>query len=198
MSLTQPGWYEEVVYKDLVMMRKLGYSSVLQDGGFSCLTGVDYTGGQARPVQPYYWRFYQDVAQLGMDLNGECMTGWGNNNLGTPKPEDMKALWALVHTMYRGNRDGAALQWHTPEFTASLASTLRGLLSHLSGAPGNAVVARFAQKFLRENGHPDRVSWKGCVGTRRHSSGCGRASGGSTRDGKRVRYPDYAEVTTQN
>ena len=72
------------MYKDLVMMKKLGYDSAFQDGGVTNLSGVDYTAGRARANMPYYWRLYQDMAELGMDLNGECPSGWGNNTLPFP------------------------------------------------------------------------------------------------------------------
>ena len=68
MSITlENGWYQNVMYKSLLMMKELGYSTLFQDGGFSSLTGVDYTGGKAKAIQPYYWRYFQDVNRLGID-----------------------------------------------------------------------------------------------------------------------------------
>ena len=47
MSLTSPGWYERVVYPTLAMMKRLGMTTVFQDGGSSGRAGVIYTQGAA-------------------------------------------------------------------------------------------------------------------------------------------------------
>lgn len=193
MSLAS-GWYDEVVYKDLIMMKMLGYDSVLQDGGFSCLSGVDYTSGKAVPIQPYYWRFYQDVYRLGLDVNGECMIGWGNNNLPTPVLEDMKYLWAYVHSMYRGNREEGPLKWFTPEMRHRSHQLYEGCYMNLDSDPKHGDVARFAQEFLRKNGHPDRVYLEGLRWDEEKKEWVWDNVWWEYKDGKRVRYPNYDEI----
>lgn len=193
MSLAS-GWYKEVIYKDLVMMKYLGCSSVFQDGGFSCLAGVDYRNGEAVAVQPYYWRFYQDVYRLGLDVNGECLIGWGNNNLPTPSPEDMKYLWAYVHSMYRGNREAEPFKWFTPEMRHRSHQLYIGCYMNLDSDLKHALVARFAQEFLRKNGHPDRVFLEGLRWDPEEKMWKWDRVWWEYKDGRRVLYPNYEEV----
>ncbi|MGC9003243.1 MAG: fibronectin type III domain-containing protein [bacterium] len=188
------GWYDEVVYKDLVMMKLLGYDSALQDGGFSCLSGVDYTTGEAVAIQPFYWRFYQDVYRLGLDINGECMIGWGNNNLPTPIEEDMKYLWAYVHSMYRGNREEGPLKWFSPEMRHRSHQLYEGCYMNLDSDPKHAEVARFAQQFLKANGHPDRVYLEGLRWDSEKKEWVWDNVWWEYKNGKRVRYPNYEEI----
>ena len=192
-SLTRKGWYEEVMYKDLVMMRKLGYDSVFQDGGGTSLPGVDYTAGRARSVMPYYWRLYQDMARLGMDLSGELPSGWGNNTVPQPTRQDMKQLWALAHSVYRGNLE-ASFPWYTAEMRHKSHQLYAGAYLNLKSAPEHAVVARFAQKFLKENGHPDRVFMENLRWDAAGSEWVWDNVYWEYKDGRRVRYPNYAEV----
>jgi hypothetical protein len=192
MSLSSGDWYGEVIYKSLVMMKRLGFSSVFQDGGYSALSGVDYTGGKARPVQPYYWQFYRDIAHLGMDLSGECPVGWPGNTLPTPNPKDLDSLWAYTLGTYRGNRE-APLAWFTPEMRHRSHQLYIGTYIHLDSPPGHAVAARFGQEFVKKNGAPDRVFLEGL----RQDDG-GKWVWDKVwweyADGRRVQYPDWAEV----
>ncbi len=194
MSLTAPGWYEEVHYKSLVMMKRLGFASVFQDGGYCTLTGVDYTGGRARPVQPYYWRFYQDLSNLGLDLAGECPVGWAANTLPTPKPGDLDNLWAYTLGTFRGNRDGGVLRWFTPQMRHRAHQLYIGCYLHLDSAAGHAGVARFAQGFVKQHGPPDRVFLENL----RRDETAGKWTWDRVwweySDGRRVLYPESAEV----
>jgi hypothetical protein len=196
MSLTKPdGWYENVVYKSLVIMKKLGYDVVLQDGGFPCLTGVDYTGGQTRAVQPYYWRFYRDVNRLGMVIGGECILGWGNNNLGGPAREDMDRLWAYVQGVHRGDQWwGGSDEWFTPELRHRSHQMYVGTFMKLSGSEAHAEVAAFAQDFLAEHGHPDRVYLEGLQKKGVQQEWTWDDVWWEYENGRRVRYPDYGEI----
>lgn len=196
MSLTSGGWYEEVIYKSLVMMKRLGFSSVFQDGGYSMLSGVDYTGGKARPVQPYYWRFFRDLARLGLDLAGECPVGWPGNTLPTPNRKDLDNLWAYTLGTYRGNRE-APFAWFTPEMRHRSHQLYIGAYLHLDSVPGHAVAARFAQEFVGKNGAPDRVVLEGL---RQENDGkwIWDKVWWQYANGRRVRYPDWAEMTEAN
>jgi hypothetical protein len=160
MSLTSGGWYSEVIYKSIVMMKRLGFASVFQDGGYSALSGVDYTGGTARPVQPYYWQFYRDIARLGLDLSGECPVGWAGNTLPTPNRKDLDNLWACTLGTYRGNRE-EPFAWFTPEMRHRSHQLYIGTYMNLDSASGHAVAARFGQEFIKKNRAPDRVFLEG-------------------------------------
>jgi hypothetical protein len=192
-SMTRPGWYEEVIYKDLVMMKKLGYASVFQDGGFATLSGVDYTTGRARANMPYYWRFYQDIAQLGMDVSGECASGWGNNTLPQPSREDMKELWAFTHSVYRGNIE-SSFPWYTAEMRHKSHQLYIGSYMSLRSTADHAAVARFAQKFIRDNGHPDRVFLEGLRWDESGAEWTWDKVWWEYKDGRRVQYPNYADA----
>ena len=192
MSLTAGGWYDEVIYKSLVMMKRLGFASVFQDGGYSALSGVDYTGGKARPVQPYYWRFYRDIARLDLDLAGECPVGWPGNTLPTPNRKDLDNLWAYTLGTYRGNRE-APFAWFTPEMRHRSHQLYIGVYIHLDSAPGHAVAARFGQQFVKKNGTPQRVV---LGGLRQDHDGkwVWDKVWWEYADGRRVQYPDWAEI----
>ncbi len=192
-SLTKKGWYEEVIYKDLIMMKKLGYNSVFQDGGGTNLSGVDYTEGRARAIMPYFWRLYQDMAQLGLDLSGELPSGWGNNTVGMPSRQDMKEIWALAHSVYRGNLE-SSFPWYTAEMRHKSHQLYAGAYLNMKSAPEHATVAHFAQKFLKENGHPDRVFMQNLRWDETKSEWVWDAVYWEYKDGHRVRYPNYSEV----
>ncbi|MBD3216447.1 MAG: hypothetical protein GF311_27790, partial [Candidatus Lokiarchaeota archaeon] len=156
MSITlKDGWYTNVIYKSIVMMKKLGMNSILQDGGFSCLTGVDYTNGETRAIQPYYWRYYQDLNRLGLTVNGECILGWGNANIGEMTSEDFDYLWGYVQTMNRGNRHD--MGWFTAKHRHLCHQLYAGSFININSSEKHGLIAGFAQKFLEEHGHPDRV-----------------------------------------
>ncbi|MBS7614607.1 hypothetical protein KEJ18_02580 [Candidatus Bathyarchaeota archaeon] len=194
MSLTIKGWYEEVVYKTLVMMKKLGVDSVFQDGGFSNMPGVDYTSGSARAVQPYNWRFYQDVNCLGLQQNGENMTGWVTNNLHNLVENDTKHLWAFAFGNYRGNLEGDAVRFFTSILRHISHQLYIGAYLNLSGDPRHAEVARFAQKFIEQNGHPKRVYLEGLKWDESEQMWKWDNVWWEYGAGKRVRYPNYHEV----
>jgi hypothetical protein len=192
MSLTSGGWYGEVIYKSIVMMKRLGFSSVFQDGGYSTLSGVDYTGGQARPVQPYYWRFYRDIARLGLDLAGECPVGWPGNTLPTPSRKDLDSLWAYTLGTYRGNRE-APFAWFTPEMRHRSHQLYIGTYIHLDSAPDHAVAARFGQEFVKKNGAPDRVVLEG-LRQERDGKWVWDKVWWEYAGGRRVQYPDWVDI----
>lgn len=182
------------MYKDLVMMKKLGYDSAFQDGGVTNLSGVDYTAGRARANMPYYWRLYQDMAELGMDLNGECPSGWGNNTLPIPSREDMKELWAFTHSIYRGNIE-SSFPWYTAEMRHQSHQLYIGSYMNLRSSQDHATVARFAQKFLKDNGHPDRIFLEGLRWDDAGNQWIWDKVWWEYKDGRRVRYPDYKEIS---
>jgi len=191
------GWYDEVVYKTLVMMKKLGVDSVNQDGGFSCLTGVDYTPGRAVAVQPYYWRFYQDIYRLGLDVHGECMLGWGNNCLGGLSEGDMKYLWAYVHSVYKAGWVGAEMSWFTPEMRHRFHQLYIGCYTTVSASPEHARVSRFAQEFLKTHGHPDRVYLEGLRWDENKGEWVWDKVWWQYEDGRSVLYPNYEDFLKQ-
>jgi len=192
-SLTKKGWYEDLMYKDLVMMKKLGYNSVFQDGGGTNMAGVDYTSGRARAVMPYYWRLYQDMARLGMDLSGELPSGWGNSTVAQPTRQDMKEIWALAHSVYRGNLE-SSFPWYTAEMRHKSHQLYAGAYLNMKSTPEHAKVARFAQKFLKENGHPDRVFMENLRWDATGSEWVWDNVYWEYKDGHRVRYPNYSEL----
>jgi hypothetical protein len=192
MSLTSGGWYSEVIYKSIVMMKRLGFSSVFQDGGYSALSGVDYTGGKARAVQPFYWQFYRDIARLGLDLAGECPVGWPGNTLPTPNRKDLDSLWVCTLGTYRGNRE-APFAWFTPEMRHRSHQLYIGTYIHLDSAPGHAVAARFGQEFVKKNGPPDRVVLEG-LRQEKDGKWVWDKVWWEYAGGRRVRYPDWAEI----
>ncbi len=192
-SLTRPGWYEDLIYKDLVMMKKLGFTSVFQDGGFTNLSGVDYSTGRALANMPYYWRFYQDMSQLGMDKSGECPSGWGNSTYEQPTLEDMKELWAFTHTVNRGNLD-SSFPWYTAEMRYRMHQLYIGAYMNLNSTPDHAAVARFAQKFIKDNGHPDRVFLEGLRWEENRGEWVWDKVWWEYKDGRRVQYPNYADA----
>ena len=194
MSLTQGGWYDEVVYKALVMMKELGYTSPFQDGVFGCMAGIDYTDGRARPVQPYYWRYFADVHRLGMSINGECLIGWGNNTVGYLHRKDMKHLWAYTHGIHRGNRAGDAIHWFTPEMQHRSHQLYIGVYLNLDSDPEHGDVARFVRRFLEENGHPARVCLVGLRWSKPDKQWIWDEVWWEYEDGRRVLYPDYSEI----
>ncbi len=195
-SLTKPGWYEEVMYKDLVMMKKLGYASAFQDGGGTNLSGVDYSTGRARANMPYYWRLYTDMAELGMDLHGECPSGWGNNTLPIPSQIDMKELWAFSHSIYRGNIE-SSFPWYTAEMRHKSHQLYTGSYMNLRSSPDHGIAARFCQKFLKDNGHPDRVFLEGLRWDEAGGQWIWDKVFWEYKDGRRVQYPDWAEVQSR-
>lgn len=195
-SLTRPGWYEELVYKDLVMMKKLGFSSVYQDGGFANLSGVDYSTGRARANMPYFWRFYEDIAQLGMDVSGESLLGWGNSTLAQPSRDNMKELWAFTHTVYRGNIQ-SSFPWYTAEMRYRSHQLYIGSYMNLNSTPDHAAVARFAQKFIKQNGQPDRVFLEGLRWEESRDNWVWDKVWWEYKDGRRVQYPNYADAQLQ-
>ena len=192
MSFTQEGWYNEVVYKNLVMMKKLGYTDVFQDGAFGCLAEIDYTGGKAHPVQPYYWRYFRDIYRLGMRVNGECLIGWGNNTVGQINKEDMNHLWAYTHGIHRGNRAGNVIDWFTPEMQHQTYQLYIGTYINLESAQKHGDVARYVRKFLQDNGHPDRVFLEGL--RQENEKWIWDKVWWEYNDGKRVQYPNYEEI----
>jgi hypothetical protein len=191
------GWYDEVVFKSFVMMKTLGYSAVFQDGGQSVFLGVDYTGGRARAIQPYWWRVYQDLAHLGLEISGECLLGWGNNTLATPTEGDMRTLWAYAHSIYRGNNEAPNLQWFTPELRHRSYQLYEGVYLNLKSSPEHGTVARFAQDFLRRHGPPDRVYLENLRWDDRAQEYKWSNVWWEYGDGRRIRYPNYNEISHQ-
>ncbi len=191
-------WYEEVLLPTLRTMKDLGVNVLFQDGGFSAMSGVDYTGGRAEAVMPYYWRWFQDAARLGLSVHGELPMGWGNNSLPTPTEADVKDTWALVHSSIRLGET----RWAGPRLRHMIHSLYGAALLCLDNEPQHGEVARFCQEFVRRNGHPDRVVLEGLRWAYLDASGRRSAVRGwiwddvywEYRDGRRVKYPSYPEA----
>jgi hypothetical protein len=194
MSLTKKGWYEEVIYPTLVMMKQLGITTVFQDGGSSSLAGVDYTLGEARAVQPYYWRYYQDIYGLDLDLEGECTVGWTSSNVGNITAADAKRLWAFTMVNHRGNLDGAGRNFFTAEMRHISHQLYCGAYMGLQSDANHTAAARFAHRFVQDNGHPERVFLEGLKYDNDKQMWRWDNVWWEYAGGKRVRYPNYSEV----
>jgi hypothetical protein len=127
------------------------------------------------------------------DLSGELPVGWGNNTLSEPHIEDMKQLWAITHSVNRPN----SVSWYTAEMRHKSHQLYVGAYLNLRSSPDHAVVARFVQKFILENGHPDRVYLEGLRWDQAAGEWVWDNVFWEYKDGRRVRYPDYSEVIRQ-
>lgn len=198
--LLSSGWYEEVMLPTLRMMKHVGISDLFQDGGISSLGGVEYCDGDTKAAMPYYWRWFTDAAALDMAVHGECPMGWGNNTLPTPTNADGGNVWALVHSVFRGNID-ASTSWVGPRMFHAAYSVYGAAYVQLDQGKPFATVNKAAQAFLKEHGHPDRVVLDGLRWGYLDASGRSPVQGWiwddvfwEYMDGRKVRYPRYSEV----
>ena len=161
------GWYEKIIIPTLERMADLGFSAVFQDGGAGAMVGVEYGEGGALCTMPYYWRWFQDISRLGMEVNGELPLAWGSSTLPTPGELDAMDPWAVTHQIMRGNLDGSRNdmssggRWFSPRFQHIVHSMYAGVYMNIASSKEHADAARFCQKFIAENGHPDRVKLEG-------------------------------------
>ncbi len=195
-------YYDEVLIPTLQMMKKLGFTTIFQDGLFSVMTGVDYIDGQAKPNMPYLWRWLQDAARLGLDFSGECLLGWGNNTVPTPAEIDAANPWALIHSCFRGDLEA---RWVGPRLRHIAHSIYACAYMGMDSQPEQADVAKFCQEFVRQHGHPDRVYLENLRWDFLDASGRSAVKGWiwdkvywEYGDGRRVCYPSYAEYLAIN
>ncbi len=66
---------------------------------------------------------------------------------------------------------------------------------NLESGPDVAKVARFAQKFLKEHGHPDRVWLEGLHWDGQQKEWVWKNVWWEYQSGRRVQYPNYDEVS---
>ena len=194
------GYYDEILLPTLTMMRKLGFTTIFQDGLFSVMTGVDYRDGQALPNMPYLWRWLQDATRIGLDFAGECLLGWGNNTVPTPVELDAANPWALVHSCFRGDLEAA---WVGARFRHIANSLYCAAYMDMGSSEEQAAVAKFCQEFVKKNGHPDRVYLENLRWDFLDPTGRSALRGWvwdkvywEYNDGRKVLYPSYAEFTS--
>ena len=195
------GWYDEIMQPTIERMSDLGFKAVFQDGGSAAMVGVEYTSdGKALPVMPYYWRWFQDIERLGMELNGELPIGWANSVLPTPDERDAIDPWAIAFQIMRGNLERSAFKCFTPRFRHIVHSLYAGAYMNVETSDEHVAVARFAQNFIKTNGHPeniklDNLRWD-FIDPTGQSPLRGWVWDSVTwlyADGRSVRYPTYAE-----
>lgn len=191
------GWYDEIIIPTIERMAELGFAAVFQDGGAGGMVGVEYTPDGTQCTMPYYWRWFQDIARLGMDLNGELPLAWGSSTLPTPSEQDAADPWAVTHQIMRGNLEA---QWFSPRYRHIVHSMYAGAYMHVTSSKEHVDVARFFQKFLAENGHPDRVRLDGLRWDFIDPTGRSALRGWvwdsvywEYNSGRCVKYPSYAE-----
>jgi hypothetical protein len=157
MSLTGD-WWDRIMWPTLRMTANLGFDRVLVDGGFGGMQGVDYTAmhlGKADgavALQPYWWRFWRTMHQLGIRMFGECTVGWKGGNVVAGGEGDELYHWMFHMGWYIGSRQ--ALQ--TPE----LAHRTYQLYNSNRGDAGDAAVRRYARKFYERHAAPDWIELK--------------------------------------
>ena len=191
------GWYEKIIIPTLERMAELGFAAVFQDGGAGGMAGVEYTPDGTRCTMPYYWRWFQDISSLGMEVNGELPLAWGSSTVPTPSEQDAADPWAVTHQIMRGNLEA---KWFSPRYRHIIHSMYAGAYMHVESSQEHTETARFFQDFLSENGHPDRVKLEGLRWDFIDPTG-GSALRGWVWDevyweyetGRRVKYPSYAE-----
>jgi hypothetical protein len=191
------GYYDEVLIPTVQMMRKLGFTTIFQDGLFSVMSGVDYHAGRSLPNMPYLWRWLQDVSRLGLDFAGECLLGWGNNTVPTPAEIDAANPWALIHSCFRGDLEAA---WVGARFRHIANSLYSCAYMDMGSDDEQARVARFCQTFVAQHGHPDRVYLENLRWDFLDPTGRSALRGWvwdrvywEYQDGQRVLYPSYVE-----
>jgi len=191
------GYYDEVLIPTIKMMRQLGFTTIFEDGLFSVMSGIDYRDGKALPNMPYLWRWLQDAGRMGLDFNGECLLGFGNNTVPTPAEVDAANMWALIHSNFRGDLEA---EWVGPRLRYIAYSLYIGAYMTMESTAEQAAVSKFAQDFLQKNGHPDRVYLENLRWDFLDESGRSAVRGWiwdkvywEYKDGHRVYYPTYAE-----
>ena len=156
--LLSSGWYDEIIIPTVEKMAELGFAAVFQDGGAGGMSGVEYTSDGTVCTMPYYWRWFQDISRVGMEVNGELPLAWGSSTLPTPSEQDAADPWAVTHQIMRGNLEA---KWFSPRYRHIVHSIYAGAYMHVTSNQEHADVARFFRNFLAENGHPDRVRLDG-------------------------------------
>ena len=195
--LLSSGWYDEIIIPTIEKMAELGFSAVFQDGGAGGMSGVEYTSEGTRCTMPYYWRWFQDISRLGMEVNGELPLAWGSSTLPTPSEQDAADPWSVTHQIMRGNLEA---HWFSPRYRHIVYSMYAGAYMHVTSSQEHTDVVRFFQKFLAENGHPDRVRLDGLRWDFIDPTGKSALRGWvwdkvywEYRTGRSVEYPSYAE-----
>ena len=146
------GWYDEVIYPTFKMAQRLGYTTSFFDGGFGAITGVDYAGGRATAVQPYWTRLIRTACHFGVPPVGECGIGAGVLFCFSPSSEARhgKRAWMFAGCpLMCGGRRNTTEEWM---------HKLHQLYAAPFQAENNTPRAHaFAKDFLKQHGAPRRV-----------------------------------------
>jgi hypothetical protein len=193
------GWYDDIIVPTLERMADLGFAAVFQDGGAGGLLGVEYSDDGALCMMPYYWRWFQDISRLGMEVNGELPIAWGSSTIPTPSEQDAIDPWAVTHQIMRGNLDGDG-RWFSPRFQYIVGSMYAGVYMNIASSAEHAEAAKINRIFIKNNGHPDRVKLGGLRWGFVDPTGKSAIRGWiwdrvvwEYADGRSVEYPSYAE-----
>jgi len=196
-------WWDRIAWPALWMSAKLGFESVLVDGGFGGFQGVDYTPIQngkadgAVACQPYWWRMWRSMNFAGIRMFGECTVGWKGGSVVAGGEGDEHYQWMFTLGWYIGSQ--RALQ--TPE----LAHRTFQLYNSNRGDAGSAAVRRFARKFYESHPAPEWIELKDL----RQLDPVDLAEAGRIRpwtwtdvvwhfeDGSRAVYPAYEKIDWQ-
>jgi len=152
------GWWDRIMWPTLRMTARLGFGSVLVDGGFGGMQGVDYApmlngdAPAAVPCQPYWWRMWRTMYHVGIKMFGECTVGWKGGSVVAGGEGDEYYQWMFSMGWYIGVR--GALQ--SPELTHRTYQ----LYNSNRGDAKAAAVRRFAQKFYKQHRAPDWIELK--------------------------------------
>jgi hypothetical protein len=181
------GWLDRLVWNTYKMSADLGCRTVFYDGGFGGMSGVDYTSGQAVPVQPYWWRLFRLMKTAGLDICGECGVGWGGGFHFGPVGKELEEMpWWFANGVINppdplGKRTGAVLRKLHQVYGASS-------LAQSASLPEHRQEAVFFASFVKKHGPPDRVVLKNL----RRESGKWAYDGVEWQyaDGRKVEYPN--------
>jgi hypothetical protein len=157
------GWFDRIVWPTLLMSRRLGFGWLLLDGGFGGMQGVDYApmlAGEAEgavPCQPYWWRLFRLMHQIGMKNFGECTLGWRAGFTNLVGQGDEHFLWMFHLSSIWGQPPKSAEHLHR---LYQLYNGLPMPQPHEKEAPEATAVRRFARDFYRKNRPPDWIELK--------------------------------------
>ena len=151
------GWWDRIMWPTLVTSRAMGFTYVLQDGGFGGLSGVDYAPmlegrtDKAVPCQPYWWRMFRSAHAVGVDLIGECTVGWKGGFVNLGGEADEHFLWMFqCGLMYDANE-----LFKKPEVVHKIFQ----LYNAQRGFAGTPAIRKFAIDFYKKNPPPDWIEF---------------------------------------
>jgi hypothetical protein len=186
------GWWDRIMWPTLWMSRELGFGWVLMDGGFGGLQGVDYAPmlsgatDHAVPCQPYWWRMFRTMHDIGIQNYGECTVGWKAGFTNVLGEGDQHYLWMINFSSIWGSLPNA-----TPEQIHKIFQLYNGYPLGDSWRPATErflPVRRFAHDFYHEHRAPDWIELKdlrqGDAVEIRAEAKDSPVAGGATRVGK--------------